>query len=107
GTSTRARPSTGPLKFIRVSKKGRSVVCRSRLVAILPRPFHAYTYKTGEAVCRCPPAQPQFWQLAMLVRHELSACSGCGDEAALAECGDAIVEADLLGDEAVLDLQDG
>src|SRR5215472_18943557 len=55
GTSIRARPRTGPLKFIRVSKKGRSVVCRSRLIAILPNPFRAYTYKAGESGCRCPP----------------------------------------------------
>ena len=32
---------------------------------------------------------------------------GLADEAELAECGDAVVEADLLDDEAVLDLQDG
>src|SRR6266487_6822104 len=44
------------------------------------------------------------------LRHgtpELSVCSGFGDEAELAERGDAVVEADLLGDEAVLNLQDG
>ena len=38
---------------------------------------------------------------------EPSVCSGLGDEAELTECGDAVVEADLLGDEAVFDLQDG
>src|SRR6516164_9024349 len=68
GTSIRARPRTGPLKFIRVSKKGRLVVCRSRLVAILRDPFRAYTYKAGGAVCQCPPAQPQFrvvWLMAV------------------------------------------
>src|SRR5579862_514526 len=39
GASTRARPCTGPLKFIRVSKKGRSLVNRSRFAAIVARSF--------------------------------------------------------------------
>src|SRR5215469_763395 len=67
GTSMRARPGTGPLKFIRVSKKGRPVLCRSRLIAILQNPFRAYTYQAGESGCRCPSAQPQFWLVTMLV----------------------------------------
>src|SRR5215469_11916140 len=77
GTSIRARPRTGPLKFIRVSKNGRSVVCRSRLVAILPNPFLACTYQTGEAVSRCPPVQPQFWLVTMLVGFQRTAQGLC------------------------------
>src|SRR5690348_18073721 len=38
---------------------------------------------------------------------DLPACSGRADESELAQGGDAVVEADFLGDEAVLDLQDG
>jgi hypothetical protein len=51
---------------------------------------------------RCAVAEP-----SSATAHKLLACSGLGNEAELAESGDAVVEADLLRDEAVLDLQDG
>jgi hypothetical protein len=38
-------------------------------------------------------------ELGFATAHaELSACSGLEDESELAECGDAVIEADLLGD---------
>jgi hypothetical protein len=42
GSSIRARPGTGPLKFIRVPNEGRSAACRPGIAAIVAAPFLAY-----------------------------------------------------------------
>ena len=116
GRSTRSGPpSRGAVCTTRTDGTGppsdpglaRNFSSRQIRVSVGHAPCHAgrQRWRCGHFFSR-PRRVP--WRSSAPPRHTLGlpACSGLGDQAELAERGDAVVKADLLGDEAVLDLQD-